>query len=146
MTEIYRQYCFFRLDSTSLQVKYLNLRDTNLNQIGVKYTPALEFHRGKIYNEGSGIQPSISDAVAGLQYLAGLKNAGTDLGQVNPINMASIIGQDAGSTVIKSSVKDIIALMQYLVNMRDPYFTVSGGAGAYTTPQPDKTMLATAIE
>jgi hypothetical protein len=76
-----------------------------------------------------------------------LKDAGTDLGQVNPINMASIVGQDAGSTVIKSSVKDIIALMQYLVNMRDPYFTVGsgGGSGAYTTPQPDKTSLTTAI-
>jgi hypothetical protein len=78
-----------------------------------------------------------------------LKDAGTDLGQVNPINMASIVGQDAGSTVIKSSVKDIIALMQYLVNIRDPYFTTvssggGGGGGAYTTP-PDKTLLTTAI-
>ncbi|MFZ3131136.1 MAG: immunoglobulin-like domain-containing protein [Desulfosporosinus sp.] len=110
------------LDSTSLQVKYLNVRDTNLDQIDVENPVALVFQRGKIYNEGLGIQPNISDVVAGLQYLAGLRNAGVDLGQVNLINMASIVGQEAESTVIKPSVKDIIALMQYLVQLRDVNF------------------------
>jgi hypothetical protein len=110
------------LDLTSLQVKYLSVRDTNLDQIDVKNPAALVFQRGKIYNEGSGTQPNISDTVAGLRYLAGLRNAGADLGQVNLIDMASIVGQEAESTVIKTSVKDVIALMQYLVQLRDVNF------------------------
>ena len=36
--------------------------------------------------------------------------------------MASIVGQEAESTVIKTSVKDVIALMQYLVQLRDVNF------------------------
>lgn len=109
------------LDSTRIQVKYLKVGDTNKNQISVENPTELEFHRGKIYNEGSGIQPGILDAVAGLQYLAGLKSAGSDLGQVNPVNMASVAGPDASTSVIKPSVKDVIALMQYLVQLRDPF-------------------------
>lgn len=96
-----------------------------LNQIGVENPTDLNFHRGKIYNEGSEIQPNISDAVAGLQYLAGIRNAGIDLGQVNPVNMASIAGSDAGSAAVKPSVNDVIALMQYLVHLRDPYFKLT---------------------
>jgi hypothetical protein len=36
--------------------------------------------------------------------------------------MASIVGPGTGSTIIKQSVKDIIALMQYLVGLRDDSF------------------------
>jgi len=107
------------LDKTSLQVKYLSVSDTNHNQITVDNPADLVFQRGKILKEGSA-QPDTSDAVAGLQYLAGLKNVGTDSDQVNLINMASIVGADTG--IVKPNVKDIIALMQYLVQLRDPYF------------------------
>lgn len=113
------------LDSTSLQVNYIKISDKSLNLIRVDDSAELVFHRGKIYNEGPEIQPNINDAVAGLQYLAGFKNVGTDVGEVNPINMASIAGPDASSTVIKPSVKDIIALMQYVVQLRNANFMIS---------------------
>lgn len=110
------------LDTTSLQVKYLSVTDINHNQIYVENPSAQVFQRSKILNEGLGTLPSINDAVAGLQYLAGLRNAGTDSGHVNLINMASIVGPDTDSTVIKQNVKDIIALMQYLAGLRDDSF------------------------
>ena len=116
------------IDTTSLQVKYLNVSDNNHNQISVENPPDLVFQRGKILNEGAGTQPNINDAVAGLQYLAGLKNVGKDSGQVNLINMASILGAGASSNV-KPSVKDVIALMQYLVGLRDINFMTTGGSG-----------------
>ena len=110
------------VDVTSLSVKVLSLRDAYHNQISVEDHLDLVFHRGKIFNEGPEKEPNINDAVAGLQYLAGLKNDGSDLGQVNPINMASIVGQGSGTSVIKPSIKDVIALMQYLVQLRDSNF------------------------
>ena len=51
------------------------------------------------------------------EYLAGLRDAGMELEQINPINMASIAEQDPAG--ITANVKDVIALMQYLVGLRD---------------------------
>jgi len=110
------------LDVTSLQVHFINVRDPDNNQICVDNPSDLEFHRGKIYNEGPETQPNIADAVAGLQYLAGLRNAGADLEQVNLINMASILPPEPVSGVLRPSIKDVIVLMQYLVGLRDDSF------------------------
>ncbi|MFZ3132732.1 MAG: leucine-rich repeat domain-containing protein [Desulfosporosinus sp.] len=110
------------LDLTSIQVKYLSVIDTNQNQISVVSIPDLVFQRGKILNEGPGALPNINDAVAGLQYLAGLKEIGSESGQINVINMASILQPEEGATGIKPSVKDVIALIQKLVGLRDDSF------------------------
>ncbi len=112
------------LDSTSLRVNYLKVSDSSNNSITIESPTDQVFQRGKIHNEALGIQPNISDAVAGLQYLAGQRNAGVNYGQVNPINMASIIGEDLSTAAIKPGVKDIVALLQYLVQLRDPFFNV----------------------
>lgn len=83
----------------------------------------IQFQRGKIYNDGDN-EPTIADAIAGLQFLAGLRDAGTADGQVNLINMSSILLPDEGAKTIQPSVKDVIALMQYLLEMRDANFNV----------------------
>lgn len=110
------------LDSTSLSIDYKSVIDENLNPIHVENPPELEFHRGKIYNGGLGSVPGLSDSIAGLQYLAGLRGAGMEPDQVNLINMASITGPNVGSSIIKPNIKNVISLMQYLANLRDPYF------------------------
>lgn len=111
-------------DTTSLRVNYISVWDTDLNQIIVENPAELRFQRGKIYNGESGMLPNVGDAVAGLQYLAGLRTAGTDVDQVNPVNMASIVEQDPEAEAVTAEVKDVIALMQYLVEKRDDYFSV----------------------
>ncbi|MHB8124584.1 MAG: RCC1 domain-containing protein [Desulfitobacteriaceae bacterium] len=110
------------LDSTSLQIKYLSVSDSHHQQISVEDSPTPVFQRGKILNQGSGTNPDINDAVAGLQYLAGLRKAGFDSDQVNLVNMAAIIGSGASGAGLKPSVKDVIALMQYIVGLRDSNF------------------------
>ena len=102
-------------------IKFNSLSDQNLNQITVPDVK-LTFQRGKIYNDPSQQPLSIVDAVAGLQYLAKLVDAGLDPSEVNVINMASILPPEAGATIIKPNVKDIIALMQKLVGLRDDSF------------------------
>jgi len=72
--------------------------------------------RGKIINDDSNdciIDISTSDAIAGLQYLAGIRESGELSNQINLINMASILHSN------KPNVKDVIALMQYLAGLRD---------------------------
>lgn len=113
------------LESTSLQIKYLSVSDSNHQQISAEESPAPVFHRGKIFNQGSGTNPGINDAVAGLQYLAGLRDAGFGVGQVNMVNMASIVVPEQNNQVFKPNVKDIIALLQYLVDERDANFSIN---------------------
>ena len=110
---------------TNVSIKFTSIVDTNLKLISIPDV-TLTFQRGKILNETSQ-SLSIADAVAGLQYLAKLVDAGLNTGEVNVINMASILPPEVGSTVIKPNVKDIIALMQKLVGLRDDSFAGGGG-------------------
>lgn len=107
-------------NSTDVVIKLSGMSD-NGNPIMVPDV-SLTFQRGKIFNEANNGTLSITDAVAGLQYLANLLEAGQDLGQVNVINMASILPPQVGATGIKPSVKDVIALMQKLVGLRNDSF------------------------
>ena len=56
----------------------------------------VSFQRGKIVNEVPQQSLSIADAVAGLQFLAKLVDAGLDPGKVNVVNMASILPPETG--------------------------------------------------
>ena len=91
----------------NFSVKFLNLKDKNENTIILPEPDTLIFQRGKILKDDSVV--GISDAVAGLQYLVGLK----DESEINLINMASIFPDN------KLDVKDVIVLMQRLVGLRD---------------------------
>ncbi len=108
-------------NTTNVTIKFISLSDTNSNHIRIPDV-TLTFQRGKIVNEASQQSLSIADAVAGLQYLAKIIDAGFAQGEVNVINMASILLPEAGATIIKPSVKDVIALMQKLVGLRDDNF------------------------
>ena len=108
-------------NSTNVTIKFISLSDLNLNQIMIPDV-TLTFQRGKIVNEASNKSLSIADAIAGLQYLAKLRDIGVNLGKVNVINMASILPPDSGVTIIKPRVQDVIALMQKLVGLRDDSF------------------------
>ena len=127
-THNYNKLCFIPialkgsvLDFASISVKYVNIKDADLQEINV--TPVnLEFQRGKVLKEELEAEPKIEDAVAGLQFLAGLRNAGLSLGEVNLINMASILEPGLSTKVIKPNVKNVIALMQYLAELRDISF------------------------
>ena len=91
----------------NFSVKFLNLKDKNENTIILPEPDTLIFQRGKILKDDSVV--GISDVVAGLQYLVGLK----DESEINLINMASIFPDN------KLDVKDVIVLMQRLVGLRD---------------------------
>lgn len=71
--------------------------------------------------------PSVADAVAALQYLLQLRQAGTACGEVNPVALASLVpvGSGLGST---PSVADVVALLQYLVGLRGADLNLRGGA------------------
>jgi|GEM_PF-3829143 len=104
---------------TSISIKYLDVRDNKLHRIQLP-TQNLKFQRGKIYNGEPG-NPNIGDAIAGLQYLAMLRNPGPGPEEVNLVNMAAII-ETSDTNVVKPNIKDIIALIQYSVNLRDDHF------------------------
>lgn len=61
---------------------------------------------------------TVADAVAALQYLVNLRQAGTGCGQVDPVALASLapVGSGLGS---QPSVADVVALLQYLVGLRN---------------------------
>ena len=107
-------------DLTSISVKYIDIRDTDLNRIQIPTLGNLTFQRGKVYNGELG-EPNIVDAVAGLQYLAKVRNPGFGSKDVNLVNMASI-DLNVNSSIAMPNVKDIIALMQYTVRLRDDHF------------------------
>ena len=113
---------------TNVVIKFTSLSDTNWNYIMIPDV-TLTFQRGKIYNEALNKSLSIAYAVAGLQYLANLRNIGLNPGEVNVINMASILPPEAVTTGIKPSVKDVIALLQKIVGLRDDNFLLLGGGG-----------------
>ena len=116
------------LDVTSVWVKYVQIVEEDLSQVIIKAPEELKFQRGKILNEvlaGSVVKPGLEDAIAGLRYLAKLQDAGLTIGEINPINMASINGLASGTTVNKPDVKDVITLLQYIVNLRNDYFELT---------------------
>ena len=91
----------------NVTVKFINLKDKNSNSIILPEQDNLKFQRGKIIKDDSVV--GISDAVAGLQYLVGLKKEN----EINLVNMASIFPDN------KLNIKDVIVLMQRLVGLRD---------------------------
>jgi len=95
---------------------YLNINSVNTTDLESNLilcdTSNLIFNRGKVLNNGE-TSVGVEDAIAGLQYLAGIRDVGLEGEKVNVINMASILNSD------KPNVKDVIALMQYLVGIRD---------------------------
>lgn len=108
-------------NSTDVLIRFTSITDSNFNFINVPDV-ILTFQRGKMINEASKQSLSIADAVAGLQYLAKIVDAGTEQCDVNVVNMASILQPEAGAKSIKPSVKDVIALMQKLAGLRDDTF------------------------
>lgn len=94
---------------TTLTIKFLSIE---ANSLEIPDPITLSFQRGKILNDGTTII-ALNDAVAGLQYLAGIK----DDTQINVVNMASILPDGN-----KPSVKNVIALIQNLVGLRDDSF------------------------
>ena len=118
-------------DLTNVTIKFTNLLDQNSNIIGIPDV-ILTFQRGKILNDAPNQSLSIADAVAGLQYLAKIADCGFNPGKVNVINMASILLPESGATIIKPSVKDVIALLQKLVGLRDDLFRITNLNGSAT--------------
>lgn len=114
-------------NSTNVIIKFINLNDPNWNHINIPDV-TLTFQRGKIVNEASQNSPSTADAIAGLQYLAELRDLGFEHGKVNVINMSSILPPETGNISIKPSIKDVIALMQKLVGLRDDSFQLFSGS------------------
>ncbi len=119
------------VDSTLMTVKFLGLTDEGKNKIIVSEPVELKFQRGKIVNSLPTSLIELADALAGLQFLTqkggdGIENGtGLEEGQVNSINMASIIQPTGVELGVRPSVKNVIALLQYLVNSRDTYFNTN---------------------
>lgn len=109
-------------NTTNVTIRFSELEDQFQNSIQAEPV-LLTFQRGKVLKDEN-TKPTLSDAVAGLQYLADLGTVGAAKGQVNPVNMASILPRASGTGVLKPSVKDIIALLQYIVGLRNDYFLI----------------------
>lgn len=109
---------------TDLSVKFVKLQDVSQKEIKMLEPYNLTLQRGKVVNQEPGVELNITDAIAGLQYLANLRSSGFDSDQVNLINMASIIAGDNQGDVVTADIKDIIALLQKLVGLRDDSFSV----------------------
>ncbi len=107
-------------DIVNITINFASLTNQNANIIVEPITITLR--RGSIIQKESTQPLGIFDAIAGLQYLAGLRVAGLNSGDINPLNMASILPPNLGEKVVKPDIKDVIALMQYLVGLRDSSF------------------------
>ncbi|MBC2722191.1 PQQ-binding-like beta-propeller repeat protein [Desulfosporosinus sp.] len=107
---------------TNIKVRFLDLGDQDLNRIKPPIATILPFQRGKIISPLDGSGPNIVDTVAGLQYLAGLRESGLSEGDVNTINMASILPPGLGENFVQTNIKDIVALLQYLADLRNDTF------------------------
>ncbi len=137
------------LDVTSVSIKYVQITEEDLSQVIIEAPELLEFQRGKILNEvssGSVVEPGLDDAIAGLRYLAKQEAAGSTIGEINPINMASIYGLSSGATVNKPDVKDIVALLQYIVDLRNDYFQSTTVLASVPTELVATTMSSSEID
>ena len=105
-----------------LNVRFSNLKDQIGKVIDASLPASVTFQRGKIVPSAPEATPQISDAVAGLQYLAQIRAAGNGEDEINVVNMASILPPALDTVGVKPNVKDIVALLQYLVNSRDEMF------------------------
>ena len=109
-------------DATTLTIKFSAVRDQNVNSILVADPAGIAFQRGNIFNTQSSPGLDISDAIAGLQYLAEMRSAGFGDNQVNIVNMASSLSLGINGQGLTPNIKDVIALLQYLVKLRNNHF------------------------
>ena len=110
----------------SVHLTFQSIVDQHDTALGTPDTVTVTLQRGAVFNAcvngvpASGAQTlAVSDAVAALQYLVGLRDAGTGCGQVNPVNLASLV-PDAVSGMSTPGVANVVALLQYLVGLRGP--------------------------
>ena len=92
-----------------------------LETIDVGTPVSVSFQRGKVLSQDMS-NTGLVDAVAALQYLSKLRGAGWEEGEVNVVNMASILPPVVDQKTIIPNVKDVIALLQYLVGKRNGSF------------------------
>jgi hypothetical protein len=99
--------------------------DTNLTQIQPPPPMHLTFKKGRTAN-AIGLTPTrpldIRDGIAGLQFLAGLRQVGVERTQVNPVNMASSLPVEQLVQPVQPGLANVVALMQYLAGLRDAGF------------------------
>ncbi len=110
-------------NETTMSYTFSEVRNQDYFAVQVTNPVPTSLHRGKILNEEGDGNLGMADAVAGLQYLAKLLDAGWAEGQVNPINMGSLNLSPEGKST-RPGVKDVITLLQYLVNLRDDFMQV----------------------
>lgn len=106
------------LQTPSVYVRFLALGDSEANEIGVANSAPLIFQRGKVLSK-SNSNIIITDAIGGLQYIAGRRNPGFELNKVNIVNMASI-AQTSNEQF--ADVLDIVELLKYLSKMNNEFF------------------------
>ena len=107
-------------NDTTLSYTFSEVRNQDYLAVQVTNPESTSLRRGKILNTEGGGNLGMVDAVAGLQYLAKLQDAGWEEGQVNLINMGSINLSPEGKST-RPGVKGVITLLQYLVNLRDDF-------------------------
>lgn len=107
-------------NKSNLTIRFKDLIDENLNPISADPVN-IQLQRGKVINASIDTPINVTDVVAGLQYLASIRQKGLEVGNVNIINMASIHSSTTNAQE-QADVKDVIALMQYLVHLRDDSF------------------------
>lgn len=109
---------------TLINLQYTNILDQESRSIIASEESSYIFRRGKILNSNSETCIGIQDAAAGLQYLAKTRKAGLNAGEVNVVNMASILLPEEGAGTGTIGIKDILALLQYLAGLRDEYLNL----------------------
>ncbi|MFZ3132462.1 MAG: putative Ig domain-containing protein, partial [Desulfosporosinus sp.] len=120
------QYVYASFDDLSIIPDAVNNDPEELTISNASFS----LNRGKIinpsqaqnYTSGSSL-PKVADAIGGLQYLADQRPAGRESGQVNVINMASIVPTNDNRAV--PGIGDVVTLLQYLTKMRDDTFQLS---------------------
>ncbi len=112
-------------ESTAVSLTVQAVVDQNDNTIAASGPASVTLQRGAVVNVCSSGVPvaaprgvGIGDAVAGLQLLVGLKSAGSECGDVNPVNLASLVpsGSTSGAT---PGIGNVVALLRYLVHLVD---------------------------
>ena len=114
----------------SVRLTFQSIVDQHDTALGIPPPVAVTLQRGAVFNAcvngapASGAQTlSVGDAVAALQYLVGLRAAGKGCGQVNPVDLASLV-PDSASGPSTPGVANVVALLQYLVGLRGPHLNM----------------------
>lgn len=106
----------------SVALAFQQLSDPSGASLGTP-TATAQLQRGAVASSG-GTWPAAArslgsgDATAALQYLAGLESAGLGSGEVNPVNMASLLPNGFPQPSAPGPA-DAVALQQYLAGQRD---------------------------